>query len=140
MCKVPCFPKFPFFFKGSLINPRKYVEAKYGRFLKFWCIKNSFWTLFGPSNVNKLDGVALLVADQPNASSTTYTDTHLLCDIGDSVSWKIKIGKKSQLFITMMLSKVLIYIHITNTVLIFHQKVHSVKWFSHFNWPFLTWF
>ena len=32
---------------------------------------------------NKLDGVALLVADSPRASSTTDTDTHPLSDIDD---------------------------------------------------------
>ena len=32
---------------------------------------------------NKLDGVALLVADPPRANSTTDNDTHPLSDIGD---------------------------------------------------------
>ena len=34
----------------------------------------------------KLDEVALLVADPPNASSITNTDTHLMSDKGDTCS------------------------------------------------------
>ena len=36
--------------------------------------------------IGKLDGVALLVADQTDANSTTDTDTHLLIDIGQTLS------------------------------------------------------
>ena len=35
---------------------------------------------------NKLDSVALLVADPPNTNYTTNSDTHLFIDLGDTLS------------------------------------------------------
>ena len=48
-------------------------------------------------DIHKVDGLAQLLADQPNDNSATYTDSYLLSDTGDAMS-ALSIGSYGQIW------------------------------------------